>query len=519
MEWTEKLTIQLKERFNYASTDCAASIISSSKHSKGASAILNNNGDSYMISECQFQNFFIVELCNEIKIDTIVLANLEFFSSTFKKFDVHVNDRYPPTKKHGWQKLGSFIGKNVREKQAFSVAKSPFTKYMKIEMLDYYGTEFYCPISFLKVYGATMIEDYRLSEEDNTNVNPILPHTNYKEIENVVATRTIHPEKSNPSCYIESKKWIHSECKNETFSPAMPTVTVTLPTSQATLVDNRIDSNGAQDNDNIFKNIIYRLNALEANTTILNFYLNSLKSDIESNENYLSLKVNRVIESSNERSKSYIHDQLYQMKKEIRKELNDFRKQIHAFRNDINQGNDLQIIIKFQVALIIILLAALAWRIFYRTGTVNAKPDKILGTKGSLRRKESFRYSFDDDPNFEPNYGEKIDLAIRDKNYDMPKTPEAKSKDDLTSVALTDEQFSRLLTALDLDGIENEPASSSVIQLKRTFSVDRGSSNFISPLTQRTMKKLQSMGDQTVPDSDDGWQVVKSKKKKHQKSS
>lgn len=155
-----------KERFNYASFDCAATVHKTNREVKGSSAILVENKDSYMLNECRAENkFVIVELCDDILVDTVVLANYEFFSSMFKTFRVSVSDRYP-VKASGWKELGVFEGKNSREIQAFLVENSQiWARYVKIDFLTHYGNEFYCPISLLRIHGTTMLEEFRAQEE------------------------------------------------------------------------------------------------------------------------------------------------------------------------------------------------------------------------------------------------------------------------------------------------------------------------------------------------------------------
>lgn len=158
--------ITCKERSNYASFDCAATVLKTNPKCKGATSVLVENKDSYMLNECSANNkFLIVELCDDILVDTVVLANFEFFSSTFRSFKVSVSDRYP-VKMERWKELGIFVARNTREVQAF-VIENPliWARYLRIEFLAHYGNEYYCPISLLRVHGTTMIEEFRHQEE------------------------------------------------------------------------------------------------------------------------------------------------------------------------------------------------------------------------------------------------------------------------------------------------------------------------------------------------------------------
>lgn len=154
-----------KERFNYASFDCAAAILKSNPEAKGSSSILDENRDRYMLNKCSASNkYVIVEMCEDILVDTVVLANFEFFSSAFKDFRVSVTDRYP-IQERGWKTLGSFVGNNTRTIQVFAI-ENPliWARYVRIEFLSHYGNEFYCPLTLLRIHGTTMMEEYKNQE-------------------------------------------------------------------------------------------------------------------------------------------------------------------------------------------------------------------------------------------------------------------------------------------------------------------------------------------------------------------
>lgn len=109
--------LSLRDRTNYASFDCSATLIRSSKSTKFASAILSSKKDRYMLSPCsEKEKYVIVELCDEIQIDNIVLANLEFFSSMFKLFRVSGGTAYPESA-GSWREIGTFRASNARGMQ------------------------------------------------------------------------------------------------------------------------------------------------------------------------------------------------------------------------------------------------------------------------------------------------------------------------------------------------------------------------------------------------------------------
>ena len=68
---------------------------------------------------------------------------------------------YPVRDTRGWTLLGHFTGEDTREAQSFKIEHPQhFAKYLKLEFVSHIGTEYYCPISVLRVFGVTMVEDY-----------------------------------------------------------------------------------------------------------------------------------------------------------------------------------------------------------------------------------------------------------------------------------------------------------------------------------------------------------------------
>ncbi|RDW70209.1 hypothetical protein BP5796_08606 [Coleophoma crateriformis] len=159
-----------KERFSYASFDAGATVLKTHSGAKNSKAVLIENKDSYMLSECAAENkFLIIELSEDIWIDTLVLANYEFFSSMIRSFRVSVSDRYPV--KH-WHDLGTMEARNSREIQAFLIQNPMiWARYIRLEFLSHYGNEYYCPLSLVRVHGTRMIENWkqeeRAEEEDD----------------------------------------------------------------------------------------------------------------------------------------------------------------------------------------------------------------------------------------------------------------------------------------------------------------------------------------------------------------
>ena len=107
--------VPLTDRFNYASVDCSARVHTAHGAAKSAANILSSQRDRYMLSPCGAKpQFVVVELCEDIRIDTVQLANFEFFSGVFKEFTVSVAKTYAAADAEGWTVVGTYVGKNVR---------------------------------------------------------------------------------------------------------------------------------------------------------------------------------------------------------------------------------------------------------------------------------------------------------------------------------------------------------------------------------------------------------------------
>lgn len=109
--------VPLTDRFNYASLDCSARVHTAHRSAKSSSSILSSKKDRYMLSPCGSSNgesqFVVVELCEDIRIDTVQLANFEFFSGVFKDFTVSVA-KTMTYDAEAWTVAGTYKAKNVR---------------------------------------------------------------------------------------------------------------------------------------------------------------------------------------------------------------------------------------------------------------------------------------------------------------------------------------------------------------------------------------------------------------------
>ena len=83
-----------KLRFNYAAEQCGAKILETSGVAGGADNILSGSLDSYLLGYCNKDIWVVIELCEEISIDSIIVGNMEYFSSNFREFSIYGSKKY-----------------------------------------------------------------------------------------------------------------------------------------------------------------------------------------------------------------------------------------------------------------------------------------------------------------------------------------------------------------------------------------------------------------------------------------
>ncbi|KAI1417859.1 hypothetical protein F5Y13DRAFT_152011 [Hypoxylon sp. FL1857] len=184
-----------KERFSYASFDAGATVKKASPGAKNPKAILVENKDSYMLLECAMKDKFVdIELSDDILVDTVVIANFEFFSSMIRHFRVSVSDRYP-VKLEKWKVLGTFEARNSRDIQPFLVENPQiWAKYLRLEILTHYGNEYYCPLSLIRVHGTRMLDSWKEADPADLEAEDDASKTVSEGPEETVEVTEVHPE-------------------------------------------------------------------------------------------------------------------------------------------------------------------------------------------------------------------------------------------------------------------------------------------------------------------------------------
>lgn len=307
-----------KDKYNYASLDCAATIVKTNSEASGATSILVENKDKYLLNPCAAESqYVIIELCEDILVEEIKLGNYEYFSSTFKDIKFYVSDRLPVTKS-GWTLIGEFQAENNRQLQNFNIENPRrWARYLRVEIVSHYGNEFYCPLSTIKVHGQTMMDEFKMAEtepqfSEEIDVKDKMKESEEVEMKNdtdtIVETlqdedmncENVNSNKKNSNhtvigtidkeeviiqkrkdiCIEEGrcreekfKRWL--EASNKIFEPKQ-LVNVTETCINGTVVKTNtgiVAPRKPTTEESLFKNMVKRLNTLESNSTLTVQYI------------------------------------------------------------------------------------------------------------------------------------------------------------------------------------------------------------------------------------------------------
>ncbi|KAF3786517.1 SUN domain-containing protein 2 [Nymphaea thermarum] len=248
--------------YNYAAASKGAKVLAHNKEANGAANILGKDKDKYLRNPCSAEEkFVVIELSEETLVDVVEIANIEHYSSTFKEFELLGSLIYPT---EIWVSLGKYIAGNSKHAQRFMLSEPKWVRYLKLNLLSHYGSEFYFTLSSVKVYGVDAVERLLedlipVPEESSVPVssaNPAeIPHmANEGEI---VQVPSVQPKADNIS------KTDALNEKNDVSRDAIPD-----PVKEI-----RQQPSGRIPSDTVLKILMQKVRSLELNLSVLEDYL------------------------------------------------------------------------------------------------------------------------------------------------------------------------------------------------------------------------------------------------------
>lgn len=288
--------------YNYASASKGAKVVAHNKEANGASNVLGKDHDKYLRNPCSVGGkFFVIELADETLVDAVKIANFEHYSANFKEFELFGSLVYPTEM---WTSLGTFVAANVKHAQCFKLPEPNWVRYLKLSLLSHYGSEFYCTLSLVEVYGVDAIEQMLKDLIVNSEESPTiaLPHPN----STATSSRVPDPGSSNHqvddvvrSIVDPVDKAIDSD--KEEVNVDMPKKPATISSSPDPMLKVRQQLNGRVHADDALKILLQRVRSLELNLSVLEEYikeLNKRQGNILPDLEKEMLKTSLLLESS-----------------------------------------------------------------------------------------------------------------------------------------------------------------------------------------------------------------------------
>jgi outer membrane biosynthesis protein TonB len=267
------------KEYNYASQSKGAKVLAFNKEAKGASNILDKDKDKYLRNPCSVEGkFVIIELSEETLVDMIVIANFEHYSSNLKQFEVLCSLVYPT---ENWDYIGGFVAQNSKHEQRFNLPEPRWARYLKFNFLSHYGSEFYCTLSSIEVYGVdavermleTLISDEKSKTleniEDVTETVPSPPQENVERDEQSQGNHNSEDlEKDHDN---ENKKPVPDATVKPSSDPVMESVPDPAIEARALQV-------GRIPGDTVLKVLMQKVQGLDLNFSVLERYLEGLNT-------------------------------------------------------------------------------------------------------------------------------------------------------------------------------------------------------------------------------------------------
>ncbi|KAL6997381.1 hypothetical protein U1Q18_007507 [Sarracenia purpurea var. burkii] len=256
------------KEYNYASASKGAKVLACNKEAKGASNILCRDKDKYLRSPCSSEEkFVVIELSEETLVDTIEIANFEHYSSNLKDFELLGSSVYPTDT---WVKLDNFTAENVKHAQRFVLQEPKWVRYLKLNLLTHYGSEFYCTMSVVEIYGVDaverMLEDL-ISVQDNLFLS--------NKLSGEQKSMSAQPVSNEGDLVINIDVEIESQpaCGNSDVRPGVSTVNMPDPVEEI-----RHQQIGRMPGDTVLKILMQKVRTLDLSLSILERYVEELNS-------------------------------------------------------------------------------------------------------------------------------------------------------------------------------------------------------------------------------------------------
>ncbi|XP_029129704.1 SUN domain-containing protein 5 isoform X2 [Cajanus cajan] len=323
--------------YNYASESKGAKVVAHNKEAKGAKNILGKDHDKYLRNPCSVEGkFVVIELSEETLVDSVKIANFEHYSSNFKEFDLAGSLSYPTEE---WSMLGNFIAANVKHAQIFKLPEPKWARYLKLSLLSHYGSEFYCTLSVVEVYGINAIERM-LKDLIVASVGSIPDKLLVHNISDTPSLKSEDGQIDKDGKKVDTKNDIVASniSSNDTtreFDAEVTKTTTTVNLIPDPVIDLRQQLSGRIAGDTILKILMQKVRSVEVNLSALEDYIKELNKKQAAKIPDLEKELSRLSESIGQ-SKSEVKN-LWQWNTNLEKGISEVESWKEAISSQLNE--------------------------------------------------------------------------------------------------------------------------------------------------------------------------------------
>jgi len=302
----ESLLVEKDWTKNYASAECGAKLVRASNGMKNPSHLISRNADEYMLYHCREPSFFIIELCETMRVVRFELDNKELYSGTPRSFTVRTGPKFS-TDLNDWNLIGDFEASSQKmEIQNFSGFKvKTFGKFIRVEINSFHGSEHFCTLTSFRVFGQTEYDYLSMNDDDlhndsdqNEGYLTIADETSSRS--QSYSSRMIHVDMSQDEMTIYTYEYLVLQTRKDVCFE-------NLEVDGNNLISSENTRGMKKEKDSVLVGLSNKVKVLEKNLTAQNIVVKNL-SNFQIQQNKDLNKIHKTTMKTDETLKAFTKD-------------------------------------------------------------------------------------------------------------------------------------------------------------------------------------------------------------------
>merc|ERR1719189_2156486 len=368
-EWTK----------NYASVECGAKLVRATEGMKNPSHLISRNADEYMLYNCREPSYFIIELCETMRVVRFELDNKELYSGTPRSFTVRTGAKFSPDL-NDWNLIGDFEASSQKmETQNFSGFKvKTFGKFIRVEINSFHGSEHFCTLTSFRVFGQTEYDYLSMNDDDlhndpdqNEGYLTIADETSSRS--QSYSSRMIHVDMSQDEMTIYTYEYLVLQTRKDVCFENFEVDGNNLISSENT-------RGMKKEKDSVLVGLSNKVKILEKNLTAQNIVVKTLEN-FQSQQNKDLNKMHKTTMKTDETLKAFTKDS-EDVKSDVAKQddkIRNLEKEMFKFEDSLFIATGICVFLAIICNFLVLYICC--WLSFdKRNSTVEKPPDSVEAT-------------------------------------------------------------------------------------------------------------------------------------------